>query len=195
MLFDKGTCHGPPSFRTVGLKQKAEEEMDPSSVRKMQFKGGKIKKACAFHLPPLVLYLYPDGLEFGDCRRRLLFCHWLKAVNLIKQKHKQKKTDTNLLLEFTLLNRRELHAHTHRACRQNKLTSRLFSDGQHYILPSKVGVASVTLSVVEAGCCPGGSSSTHLYHYNGHGKTGNGYMSEKAAVCITGHAKDSYFKP
>lgn len=63
----------------------------------MQFKRKETTKACVFHLPPLVLYLYPDGLEFGGWWRRLLFCHWLKAVNLIKQKKKYRQKQTQEL--------------------------------------------------------------------------------------------------
>lgn len=66
------------------------------------------------HLPPLVLYLYPDGLEFGGWWRRLLFCHWLKAVNLIEQKNTDKNRQKNLWLEPRSVDRPGVC--THRAC-------------------------------------------------------------------------------
>lgn len=43
-------------------------------------------------LPPAVLYLNPDGLEFGS-RTGLLFWHWLNAVNLIEGQRQQRHGD------------------------------------------------------------------------------------------------------
>lgn len=65
-------------------------------------------------LPPVVLYLNPDGLEFGS-GTGLLFWHWLNAVNLIegqrqqrhRDKDKNKKQTPHLLLKFTLVERRK----------------------------------------------------------------------------------------
>lgn len=70
------------------------------------------KKACVFHLPPLVLYLYPDGLEFGGWWRGLLFCHWLKAVNLINKKIQTKKKQTQKLAARIHIWRKEACTHT-----------------------------------------------------------------------------------
>lgn len=80
-----------------------------------QFKRKETAKACVFHLPPLVLYLYPDGLEFGGWRRRLLFCHWLKAVNLIKQKKYRQKQTQELAAGIHISRPGVLHTHTQHA--------------------------------------------------------------------------------
>lgn len=82
-------------------------------------------KACAFHLPPLVLYLYPDGLEFGGWWRRLLFCHWLKAVNLIEQEKYRQKQTQELAAGIHISRPGVLHTHTEHADTTHQLEGSL----------------------------------------------------------------------
>lgn len=74
---------------------------------------------------PVVLYLNPDGLEFGS-GTGLLVWHWLNAVNLIEgqrqprhgDKDKNKKTNTTLAAEIHISGTTQTDERTdaHEAC-------------------------------------------------------------------------------
>lgn len=131
LCFGESTCcwervWGITTTQAVIWNRKKETKLQIERLQTAWFFFPLKKKPCVFHLPPLVLYLYPDGLEFGGWWRELLFCHWLKAVNLINKKIQTKKTKTQKLAARIHIRREEacMHTNTQRVIMQTPHTKR-----------------------------------------------------------------------